>query len=74
VQFFDKACRDRPVIPYDIERGEFQVLLSWLRDNIHRHGAKFTPTELVQRVTGGPLNAEPYVNYLKRKYAEIYEL
>jgi carboxypeptidase Taq len=74
VQFFQKACQDMPMIPADLERGEFQALLTWLRDNIHRHGRKFTPTELIQRVTGSPLNAEPYVNYLKRKYTEIYGL
>jgi carboxypeptidase Taq len=74
VQFFQKACQDMPMIPADIERGEFQALLTWLRDNIHRHGRKFTPTELIQRVTGSSLNAEPYVNYLKRKYTEIYGL
>jgi carboxypeptidase Taq len=74
VQFFQKACQDMPMIPSDIERGEFRTLLTWLRENIHRHGRKYTPTELIQRVTGGPLNAEPYVNYLKHKYTEIYEL
>ena len=72
VQFFQKACQDLPMIPDDIERGEFQALLTWLRSNIHRHGKKFMPTELIQRVTGSPLKAEPYVNYLKRKYTEIY--
>jgi carboxypeptidase Taq len=74
VQFFQKACQDMPMIPSDIERGEFMTLLTWLRDNIHRHGRKYTPTELIQRVVGSPLNAEPYVNYLKRKYTEIYGL
>lgn len=72
VQFFQKACQDMPMIPNDIERGEFKSLLTWLRDSIHRHGRKFMPAELIQRVTGQPLNAAPYVNYLKRKYTEIY--
>ncbi len=74
VQFFEKACRDMPTIPSDIEQGDFRALLTWLRDNIHRHGRKYTPAELIQRATGGPLNPEPYVNYLKRKYTEIYDL
>ncbi len=71
-QFFEKACQDMPMIPDDIERGEFQGLLSWLRRNIHIHGKKFMPGEIIARVTGGPLNPAPYVNYLKRKYSEIY--
>jgi carboxypeptidase Taq len=74
VQFFEKAIQDAPSIPADIERGEFGGLLGWLRANIHRHGRKYLPGELIQRVTGGPLNARPYLAYLKRKYSEIYEL
>jgi len=74
VQFFEKAIQDAPSIPADIERGEFGGLLGWLRANIHRHGRKYLPGELIQRVTGGPLNARPYLAYLKRKYSEIYSL
>jgi carboxypeptidase Taq len=74
VQFFEKAIQDAPSIPADIERGEFGSLLRWLRQNIHRHGRKYLPGELLQRVTGGPLNAKPYLAYLKRKYSEIYGL
>ena len=58
----------------DIARGEFSGLLKWLRENVHQHGRKFTPTELLQRVTGGPLNSFPYTAYLQRKYSEIYGL
>ena len=74
VQFFEQACRERPEIPQAIERGDFLPLLSWLREKIHVHGAKLTPKELVERVTGGPIRIEPYVNYLKRKYWELYGL
>ena len=74
VQFFQQACRDVPSIPGDIERGKFRALLAWLRDRVHRHGRKFTSTELLQRITGSPLTAEPYVTYLKQKYSEIYQL
>ena len=52
--------------------GEFAPLLAWLREHVHRHGRKFTPPELLERVVGGPLDAGPYVNYLKRKLGELY--
>jgi carboxypeptidase Taq len=74
VQFYAKAVHDVPTIPADIERGEFGGLLGWLRTNIHQHGRKFMPGELIERVTGGPLNSGPYVAYLKHKYSEIYQL
>ncbi len=74
VQLFNKAIAAVPDIPAQIERGEFAGLLGWLQQNIYRHGKKFMPTELVQRTTGGPLDSGPYVNYLKKKYGEIYGL
>ena len=72
VQLYDRARREVPGIPEDIERGEFSPLLSWLRERVHRHGRKFMPAELVHRVTGEELRAEPFVSYLKAKYGEIY--
>jgi len=72
VQFFEKAVQAVPSIPADIEHGEFGGLLGWLRENIHRHGRKYTPNELIQRVTGSPLNAKPYLAYLKKKYQALY--
>lgn len=72
VQFYDRARREIPSIPADIERGEFSPLLDWLRERVHCHGRKFMPAELVHRVTGEALRAEPFVNYLKAKYGEIY--
>ncbi len=33
---------------------------------------KYTLPELVERVTGGPLSYEPYMNYLRGKFGEVY--
>ncbi|MDF2440316.1 MAG: carboxypeptidase Taq [Abditibacteriota bacterium] len=73
-QFFDCATRVHPEIPQQIGRGEFATLHNWLRDNIYRHGSKWTAPELIERVTGGPLSIKPYIAYLRRKYGEIYGL
>ena len=40
----------------------------------HVHGAKFLPSELLQKVVGGPLDVSPYLRYLTRKYTDIYGL
>jgi carboxypeptidase Taq len=74
VQLFEKAQRQHPSISEEIERGQFTSLLGWLRENIHRHGKKFLPAHLVERATGQPLQAHPYLTYLRRKYSEIYSL
>jgi carboxypeptidase Taq len=73
-QFYDAAVRAHPQIPDEIKQGEFDTLRGWLREQIYQHGSKFTPTELIQRVTGGALTIEPYIRYLRTKYGELYAL
>jgi len=71
-QLFDHIRADLPDLDAQIEAGQFAPLLGWLRQNIHCHGAKFTPNELVRRVIGEPMQAAPFVTYLKTKYGELY--
>ncbi len=71
-QFYEAALRAHPEIPADIERGEFGKLHGWLKENLYQHGSKFTASELVERVTGGPMRIEPYIHYLRAKYGELY--
>lgn len=74
VQIYEAATTARPQITDEIARGQFGTLLAWLRENVHRHGKKYPPRELIQRATGKPMTIEPYVGYLKRKFGEIYGL
>jgi len=73
-QFFDTATNVHPEINDEIARGEFGTLFSWLKENIYQHGSKFTADELVPRVTGSPLSIEPYVNYLRGKFGQLYKI
>ena len=72
--FFDAALKAHPHIPDEIRQGKFDTLHGWLRENLYRHGSKFTAPELIERVTGQPLTIEPYIQYLKTKYGELYTL
>ncbi len=72
--FFSHAEKAHPEIKAEIAKGEFGTLHNWLRTNVYRSGNKFTAPELIERVTGGPLRIEPYINYLRAKYGELYQL
>ena len=61
-------------VDLDIARGEFDTLHTWLRTNIYRHGAKFTPDELLRRATGSAMTMQPYLDYLRGKYGRLYRL
>jgi len=73
-QFFEAALQAHAAITSEIQEGKFDTLHSWLKQNIYQHGRKYTPSELVGRVTGGPLSIAPYIRYLRSKYGELYEL
>lgn len=74
VQFYNQALKEMPDLPEQLARGQLLGLREWLRANIHTHGGKFTPAELVLLVTGGEISAAPYLAYLREKYSEIYGL
>jgi carboxypeptidase Taq len=74
VQLWEKANQEIQDLEEQIRQGEFEDLLDWLGENIHRHGKKFEPQELVERVTGSRIDSSAYMQYLKDKYSAIYEL
>jgi carboxypeptidase Taq len=71
-QFYAAACAAHPEIPKEIECGNFAPLRRWLCENLYRHGRKFPPDEIVHRATQHPLRVEPYIAYLRNKYAGFY--
>jgi carboxypeptidase Taq len=73
-QLWEKIRKDIRDLDDQICKGNFSELLGWLRTNIHRHGHKYDPQVLVEKVTGSKITAEPYVRYLTKKYSEIYGL
>ena len=71
VQIWERARHDLGDLDAQMERGEFAPLREWLREHVYRHGRKFTPDELIGRITGGPIDAGPYVRYLQEKLATL---
>ncbi|HYS97655.1 MAG TPA: carboxypeptidase M32 [Candidatus Dormibacteraeota bacterium] len=73
-QLMEKVRGDIPDLDPQIESGEFGALLGWLRRNVHRHGRKFTPNELMERATGKELTAKPWIAYVRKKFGALYGL
>lgn len=72
--YYAQALKSHPEIPSEIGQGKFDTLHTWMRENIYTHGSKFTADELTEKVSGGTLRIEPYIDYLKTKYGELYAL
>lgn len=71
-QFYAAAEQANPGLEGDIARADFGRLHGWLRENVYAHGRRYTPNELVERATGQGMTVEPYLRYLREKYAGLY--
>lgn len=71
---YARALAQHPLMHSEWARGNFSTLLRWMQDNVHTHGAKFTPEELLVKATGQGLTAKPYLEHIKAKYQELYGL
>ena len=65
------TIRERVVgIDEAIRRGEFDVLVDWLRANIHGRGQLMPAMDLIAEVTGEPLGADAFLTHLKARYLD----
>ena len=69
-QLWTRLQQDLPEIDRQLATGELAPLRDWLREHIHRHGRKFPPRELLERVTGDTLRPEPFLDYLRAKLTD----
>jgi len=73
-QLFEAAGKQLGDLNAQFAQGEFMPLKNWLNQEIHAHGKRFTPSKLIQRVTGAPLSHAPLMRHLHAKFDEIYGL
>ncbi len=69
VQMWEAVLRDLPDLEERIGRGEFAPLREWLGEHVHALGRKFSPQETLRRATGSTIAVDPYLGYLRTKYA-----
>lgn len=64
--------KDIPAVTSHIAQGNFSELLQWLRQNIHQYGRTKKPSELMMSLTGQSLNSTDFIEYIQRKFADVY--
>lgn len=72
-QMMEVAERDLPALWDDVGNGQFGGLLEWLRSHVHRVGRRRLPGQLIEDISGRPLEAAPYLEYLRTKYGSLYK-
>ncbi len=72
-QFLHKMKQD---IDFDgtVAKGDLKPIKDWLDKHIHTHGSLYYPKELLMKVTGEKINHKYFIDYLNKKYSQIYDL
>ena len=73
-QLLATARRTLADLEGQIARGEFAPLHGWLVEHVYRHGAKFTPNELLEQVSGEPISPRFWIDYVREKFGALYGL
>jgi carboxypeptidase Taq len=68
-QLMVAAERTVPGLADQLAQGNYAPLLKWLRENVHQHGRRYLPAELMRKATGEPTQARYRIEYLRNKYA-----
>jgi carboxypeptidase Taq len=74
LQFVSKMRADLGDMDELMRSGDLAPIKAWLDKNIHGPGRALTPNELCATITGEPMNARFFVEYLNRKYTDVYGL
>jgi carboxypeptidase Taq len=71
---FKKANEDLGDLNEDFRAGDTSRLLGWLQEKVYSQGYRYSAKELQEKVTGRPLSAQPFLDYIDEKYSEVYGL
>lgn len=71
-QFFGAAEKQIPDLESNLKAGNYQLLLDWLRVNLHQFGRKYSSEELCRKISGEGINIGHFMQYVTHKYRLIY--
>lgn len=72
--FLDTIERELGSVDEILARGEIKKITRWLNQKIHQYGSIRETKEVIAKVCGKEVSAEPLIRYFKEKYTEVYAL
>lgn len=73
-QIMNKILKDNPNILDSLKCGDFKEINKLLKEYIHVHGSIYEPRVLLKKVTNEELDIKYFVDYLNKKYINIYKI
>lgn len=71
--FYARARAELPDLDADLRAGDGSRLLSWLREKVHVHAYLRPAKEIGEEIIGGPLSAQPFLDYVTSKFTTLYD-
>jgi len=57
-----------------LEEGKYDEVQKWLKEHIHHYGFRYEAPEIMRLSTGRDFDVNVYLDYLEKKYTELYKL
>tara|TARA_B110000902_G_C14234333_1_gene560071 strand:- start:580 stop:1749 length:1170 start_codon:yes stop_codon:yes gene_type:complete len=73
-QLLNAARKELGDIEAQIRNGNFSPLLNWMRDKVHSRGSILEPALLIEEATGSLPSSDEFVDYLREKINDLYDL
>ena len=66
--------KDIPDFDSKVEQGEFTEIKAWLTNKVHKHGRRYDGLDaLLEEQVGEKLNPKYFIDYLTKKYTDLYQ-
>ncbi len=73
-QIFHRLGLDIPNLEDEVRSGNWNLIKDWFDGKIFSHGALYNTDELINVVTDETLDEKYFLNYLREKYINIYNI
>jgi len=73
-QMWEVIGRDLPSLDDSMATGDFTPLIAWLKEHVHALGRQYRAADLIERISGKPLSADPFMSHLEAKVGPLYGL
>ncbi|RBN38968.1 carboxypeptidase, partial [Priestia megaterium] len=73
-QLREAVIKDNPDFDEIISSQNLSLIADWQKQHIHQYGKLKTPREILTNLSIGRIDAQPLINYFKKKYEGLYKL
>ncbi len=70
--FLERMEKDIPNWRDDVSQGSISPVIDWLNVHVHKPSDRYDPSRMIEEITGKKITAEPFINYLEKKYSSLF--